>query len=503
MPENSLRQRIITGLAQLLGIDITSPQPEEPKGVQDENYIQSRVLQWGRIFELDPNRQARYKEYEDMDTGLIAAQLDAITDSCFISDDGRQYGFKVIAGAKYQGVVDTVIERTGLDRDIRTYLRNLLKYGDLFVGEIIDFEQGNIVGLEAPPPAYMYKTADEHHRLSAEKNAFYQVDGTGNVIAQWYPWEMRHLRNDGIRQEAMPREVYCPGSFLEHLRRDWHKLRMIEEGMTIARIIRAYPRNFFKIDVTGKPPETAKAEIDALIKSIRTGKLSTDTVLEKPLEIAEDIFLGVDYRPQADGELKPSLTSVDHFDPQIRGLADITDIEYLRNKLFARVSGEVVGVESNRQDVSLQDIASSRMYQFYQRLLADDLIWPVLRLALLLKGYTPRRSDIDIIWPDVAVRSSWRFADAFFRTSLAYRTLVELGIAPRGFVAQEMLKVSKEEWEKWRDEEVPDEMAKLGRPNPGDVSGQQAAGNLSTGRDDILRTLETLAYWNQWLQRGG
>lgn len=508
MDENKIQYRIVRRVANALGVNIEPPQTE-PKVPAGADYLGSLVSSWNRLFGVELARTARYRDYDEMDYGLMSAQLDALVDACTISDDGKQYSFEIEAGTKYQGVIDRMVERTDLKRRIRPILRDLGKYGDQFVAPVFD-EQYNIVAVETPRPHQMVKNVDKFYRLKRgtesrqdEDNkaiqlpwAFRMVNDAGHPVAGWLPWEMRHLRWDEVKQEHLSPTIYSSTSYFEPSRKTWHKLRMTEESLVIARLVRAYLRFIHSIDVTGKDKEQTEAAFKDYMQKLGRSKTEGGSYMKHPLEVDEDFFLGVRYRQDILAqELKPSLSKIEAIDPLNRGLSQIQDVEYLRDQLFSRMSSEIVGVQGDREDISQQDIASSRMYLGCQRLLTEDLIWPLLRLELLLKGYIAKREEVKIVWPDVAIRSSWRYSDAFFRLALGYRTYLESKVLPREYVAKQALKIPPEEWEHWVNNVFPDELAKLGPVSKADVSSQQAAGNLSTSRAgdpdlyDIVNTI--------------
>jgi len=434
------------------------------------------VSSWKRLFGVELARGARYRDYDEMDYGLTSAQLDALVDACTISDDGKQYSFEIEAGAKYQGVIDRMVERADLKRRIRPILRDFAKYGDQFVAPVFD-EGFNIVAIETPRPHNMIKTVDDFYRLKRGVEvrrgiddkvirlpwAFRMVNDAGIPVAGWFPWEMRHLRWDEVKQEHLSPTIYSTTSYFEPTRKAWRKLQMIEEGMVIARLVRAYLRNYHYIDVTGKDKEQAEEAVKQYMQKLGRRKIEGGSYEKHPLEVDEDIFRAIRYRQDTLGqELKPLLGRIDTIDPESWPL-------------------EYQGCD--REDISQQDVAASRMYIGCQRILTEDLIWPLLRLELLLKGYVARREEVKIIWPDVAIRNSWRYSDAWFRLSLAYRTYMESKVLPREYVAKQILKIADEDWEEWLNTTFAAEKDKLGPISKADVSSQQAAGNLSAERD--------------------
>ena len=186
-----LAYRLSAAIAALLGRSIETPQPE-PRAAEGDDYLNTQLRSWQRLFGVEHARNLRYQDYEEMDYGPLAAQLDALVDACTVSDDGRQHGFKVKAGAKYQGVIDRIVEQIDFKRQARIILRSLAKYGDLFAAPVFDNEY-NIVSIEMPPVQSMIKNVDEFHRLRPDKDenghhrAFQMLNEAGKVMAGWLP----------------------------------------------------------------------------------------------------------------------------------------------------------------------------------------------------------------------------------------------------------------------------------------------------------------------------
>lgn len=474
MAEPSIRYRIATAIAALLGRDLPTVQAEpatsdtedgEPKGLSNANFVSSMVRGWEELFRIGYDRRTRYADYDKMDDAEIAALLDAIVDATLVSDDGSFHGFQVEAGAKHKTVLADMVDRLDLQFHIREILRDCLKNGDEFIEIVID-EGMNIVRLQSVPCHQMYVGVDKHNRVLGGYDdarvvggqveqlpaAYRQQNRSGDVVAAWLPWEMCHLK---WRENT--KFPYAIRSFLEPSRKPWHKLRMLEESMVIARLVRAYLRLIHTLDETDRSTEDAEKDLAQYIERITKKKTAGGSLVTRPLMVDEDLFLTSGYIEGPDGQLHPKLGGIETVDPANRGLAQIDDVEYHRRKLFTRVSGEIVGIESDREDLSLQDIASSRLYQACQvHILERQLLWPLFRLQLLLKGYKPRRTDVNVIWPQVVIRSSWRFSDAMFRRAMGWRNHIEMATASRRWVAQEEHGYSDEEWERIK-QEIQDE----------------------------------------------
>jgi hypothetical protein len=458
----SIRYAIARAINNLLGVDLSPPeaatsQPEEPKVVAHANVVAAIIKEWDEAFVLGYNRKRRYQEYSIMDKGEIAAQLDDVRNAVLISDDGRMESFDVRAkGAKYQTIVDDVLANAGVHKACRSVLRDTLKFGDEFVEYIVD-DNGDIVGVQSAPCETMYRNVDVHNRIlqGAEEvdtpwgkkvwpRAFHQRNYSQRTVAAWYPWEMAH-----VRWEPSDKHIYSASSFLEPMRRDWHRINMTENGMTVARLVRAYLQKVHKIDVTGKDNEETKRDIEQYQNVIAKAKLSGGSIVDRPLGVDEDLFLGVRYHTQPDGTLMPSLNGIDAIDPRNAGLAEIEDMYYNRDKLFMYVPAEVVGMERDRsRDLSRQDVAVSHLYRYCQKnVLEEQFLWPMFRLALLLKGYNPKREDVEVVWPDVMVKFSWRHSDAFFRRIMGHANAIETGIVDRIWVRMNEYGMSRQEAE--------------------------------------------------------
>jgi len=495
MPESSsIRYRVAATINRLLGVDLSPPEAvpstaEEPKAIAHANDIASITKAWDETFRLGYNRKRRYQEYNLMDKGEVSAQLDDIRNAVLISDDGRVSSFEVrtsTKGAKYQNIIDDVLTSADIHKKARSILRDCVRFGDEFVEFIID-ENMNVVGVQSAPCEEMYVNVDEHNRVlrgSAPVDtpwgervwprAYHQRNYSMRTVAAWFPWEMAHLK-----WEVSDKHIYSASSYLEPMRRDWHRIRMMEDGMTVARLVRAYLQKVHKLDMTGKPDKQAETDLKKYQAAIAQKKLSGGSIVDRPVGVDEDLFMGVRYHTQADGALVPGLSSIDVIDPRNAGLSDIDDILYHRDKLFLYMPAEVVGLErQGRRDLSQQDIAVSKMYQYCQKnILEDQFLWPMFRLALLLKGYQPKREDIEIVWPQVIVKNSWRFSDAMFRRMMGHRNAIEVGIITPEYVRINEYGMSKEE-----SDEMEKEVLRWAKVAPDFDKGSQAAQTTAGSR---------------------
>lgn len=481
--ERTVGTRIINGLARLMGISLSQDEPE-PKGNADPA-LQVMLHEWEHLFRLNINRRYKYAEHDRMDTGDLSTLLDTVVDSCTISDDGRLYGFEVEAPKKIRNLLIDTRDRTGLTQQARESLRDCLKYGDEFVGLTVA-DNGLISHLQPLPVNTMVVRTDPHNRLlqgDDEKYgipaAYWQIDATLKPIAGWYPWEMRHLK-----YRPTGKNPYSATSLFEDARTRWHKLRMMEEALTIARIIRAYIKYVHKIDTTGKSTAEAEKVLETYMNRVKKYKMAADSTTgsrgseTRFMGVDEDFFMTTGYQQTPDGTTQPMLSGIDHIDPQNTGVRSIPDIEYMQRGIFTRVSGESVGIPGDREDVSMQDVASSRFYQWCQRgVLEEQLIRPIFDLQLYLRGYTPKKDTYKLVWPRVIIESSWRFADAGFRRSMMDSGYIESLVAPREYIARERFGWSEEEWNSEWLPKIKKEQEELGALDRSSRAQQIRVGN--------------------------
>jgi len=461
-----------------------SPQtvPERPDGAEGKpleegeiprGYMEAQLFalrqSWEEFFSYPRDRQARYDDYSKMDYGDITAMLDCVVDACLISDDGQQRSFRVEPrGNKIGRVVDGTLSATSLKGWAGYFLRESLKWGDVFIEPLVD-DHHNIVGLQDYPPGYMFVNKDKKNQFIKGK-AYQQISMAGKVIASWTPDEMIHLK-----WRPDKKLKYSGGSMLDPLRRDWRRLQQMEDSLAVARMVRAYLRYVHYLDATGKSTTEAEEMLKNYRKQLTRAKTPSGAYRKAPLEVDSDLFISTGYLSTPSGEVVPSLTHIQEIDPRNAGLAEIGDVEHVRRKLFNRVPAEIVGIDRKERDITQQDVAFSRFIQHCQyEVLGRRLIEPILDKALMLKGYAPEGA-YKLVFPDATVRMSWRFADAFFRTSMGYTYYRDMGLLSNKWIAKRVFNMSDEDYEAVRADAKGDPPI-----DPSSKAQQARAGQKST-----------------------
>ncbi len=405
-------------------------------------------------------RAARYADFEAMDTGDTARMLDAVVDAILTFEDvttGR--GFKIEADdtntEELLRLAQTTADLSGVAEEA---LRDMLKFGDTF-GEPV-FVAQQLVKVQMYPPAEIFANKDDKGRLPKGKDdngfpAAFQQKKLGAIAAGWLPWEMVHGK-----LYPSSKLTYSVKGILDDIRPDWRKLQLVELGMVVARVTRAYPRRIHTVDMTGMDRGVQESALMRYINRM-TGRVFGRRVTNDDglptADVNEDLYVSNGYIQGPDGKLYPKLNSVHTEDPAMAGLSAMGDVEYLRQKVWSVVPADVVGIARNTQngEVNSQDLAYGRSLRRAQIQL-EKFLRAILDQVLLANGKLPATVVYRVLFPVITVGAAWKFADARFRDSLTVRNYLEMGTISRRFAVKRNYNLSDievdEMWQQIADE---------------------------------------------------
>lgn len=403
------------------------------------------------------NRKTRYDQFDAMDSGDIAAMLDAVVGAALTFDDvGSGRGFKVECdNASAAKVLKEALEATRLADVVEEVARDMLKYGDAFVEPIFDGK--DLVGVQTYKPSEIFRSQDDKGRLIRGKDdagfpAAFQQKRRGQVVAGWQPWELTHFR-------FWPEKklIYSKKGILDDIRAEWRKLQLVEIGMVTARVTRAYPRRIHYVDMTGKDRTDQERSLAAYIARMTNRVFGQRNVNEDNLPVAdvgEDLYVATGYTTDATGKSIEKLNRVETEDPAIAGIAELDDVSYLRQKLWCYVPSDVVGIKRNTSgDLDSQDLAYARLLRRTQRQLELG-IRQILDQALMARGRM--KIEYRVVFPVVTVGAAWKHSDARFRDSMTLRNYLEMDVIPRRYALKRSFNLSDLEvdelWEQIKEE---------------------------------------------------
>ena len=312
-------------------------------------------------------RRELFRDYDAMDNDpIIASALDIYADE---STTKNEYGDVLQIRSSNENIKEILhnlfYDILNIEFNLWPWTRNLVKYGDFFLGLEIAEKQGIINVI----PQSVYYT--ERIEGLDPNNANYvkfkvEMDRVGKT--DWDNYEMAHFR-------LLSDTNFLPygKSMIESARRIWKQLSLMEDAMLIHRIMRAPEKRVFKIDIGNIPPTEVDNYMQKIINKMKkvpfVDKNSGDYNLKYNMQnLTEDFFL-----PVRGGD---SGTSIDN----LGGLeyAAIDDIEYLQKRMFAalKVPKAYLSYDENvngKATLAAEDVRFARTIERIQRTIVSEL----------------------------------------------------------------------------------------------------------------------------------
>tara|TARA_R110000824_G_scaffold235635_4_gene424436 strand:+ start:2696 stop:4090 length:1395 start_codon:yes stop_codon:yes gene_type:complete len=272
----------------------------------------------------------------------IGAACDIYSDdSTLKNEDGTPFVIetddKIVKDA-----VEKFIKKIDLETHIWDIARNVVKFGDCFVENIVNLNQSSagIQRIKVLNPNFIYRVEDTYGYLQK----FYQeipkpgqssqtpmdsvgVGGTGagNVLT------LDKNQIIHFRRHTSDANYYPYGkSILAPAIAAWNALKMMEDAMLIYRLQRAPERRAFYIETGSIPQSKVENFMERIKQKFKKEKFwnpDTGTIDERynPLSADEDFFI-----PTRNGQG----TKVETL-PGAQNLGDVDDVKYFRDKLLA------------------------------------------------------------------------------------------------------------------------------------------------------------------------
>jgi len=403
--------------------DLSGPSPVRGDVIKTDDVAWPetlRVVKEGHMgFHLprsEYNRRKRYKDYEDMDEyPEIAAALDMYADDGSLKDIKREM---IKVTSTYEPVkreIQKLFKQIKIDDIGWDVIRNLCKYGDCFVENVVDLNNkgAGIKRIKVLNPNYIIRMENEFgelkqfaqevptnvaagmggYRGAKEGQSLIPIDK--NQVIHW------KITTSDMRFYPYGKPITAPAS------RTYKSLRMMEDSMLIMRLKKAPLRRAFYIDIGSLPASKAENFMDKMKQKFKKEKYfdsQSGKVEERfnPWSADEDFFIPV--RPNSKTEIKDL--------PGVEGLGEIDDVKYFREKILAamKIPKEYFSMQdkstgnSTASELSQMDIKYSRAVERVQREFLNGLKTLVKRhLALAGFSYTYIKSfDLEMIKPSDA-----------------------------------------------------------------------------------------------------
>jgi hypothetical protein len=388
--------------------------------------------------QIENDLLAKYRDYDQMDNDLIeiTSALDIYADNTVSGGNNLDREYQVVLSKpdkKAQKVIDEM-ERTTEIRDIIWNMaRSVLKYGNWYL-ELIP-RNNKIVRIKELPVKEMRIEKDKYGRLLR----IYQKSEETGMEINLDVWKCVHL--------SMNRPYTYGQGLLNRLRRISRQLRLCEDALVVARLTKATQKIIYKVDVTGMSSTEALAYIRKWKANMRkrrilnpiTGEIISDF---NPIRDEEDIYLPVKQNSPTD--VTPLAGDAN--------IADIADIEFLQNRLFAglKLPKAYMGFEGdthNRNVITALDIQFARQVRRIQKVLVKGLRH-IYDIAFIMAGFELDKLDYKIVFPTISTideLTAWQVN----QTKLTVAQLIlGLGISlPDAWILGNLMELPKDEVE--------------------------------------------------------
>jgi len=237
-------------------------------------------------------RRELFRDYDAMDNDpIIASALDIYADE---STTKNEYGDVLQIRSSNENIKEILhnlfYDILNIEFNLWPWTRNLVKYGDFFLGLEIAERKGIINVI--PQSVYYTERIEGIDPNNANFVKFkVEMDRVGKT--DWDNYEMAHFR-------LLSDTNFLPygKSMIESARRIWKQLSLMEDAMLIHRIMRAPEKRVFKIDIGNIPPTEVDNYMQKIINKMKkvpfVDKNSGDYNLKYNMQnLTEDFFLPV------------------------------------------------------------------------------------------------------------------------------------------------------------------------------------------------------------------
>lgn len=292
-----------------------------------------------RLPQVEYDRRRRYNDYEKMDEyPEIGAAMDIYADDATQTHlDGEMLVVET-EDDRVKEAVSEFVSETSLDKFLWDIIRNMCKYGDCFVENIVDMNNpdAGIQRLKILNPVFIFRREDKFGYLKGflqevpQSTTQAQHDPGGNLskknTIEIDPHQLIHFRLHTSDTNYYPygKSICAPGV------RAWKSLRMMEDAMLIYRLHRAPERRIFYIDTGNLPQTKVEMFMERIKAKFKKEKFFNNESVNaderyNPLSAEEDFFV-----PMKNGQG----TKIETL-PGAQNLGDIDDVRYFRDKVLA------------------------------------------------------------------------------------------------------------------------------------------------------------------------
>lgn len=415
-------------------------------------------------------RTQLYSDYEAMDTdAIIASALDILADESTLKNSmGEVLQIKSSDEALQKILYNLFYDVLNIEFNLWMWIRQMCKYGDFFLKLEIAEQFGvyNVI----PYTAYNIireEKINETNNHQVEVKFKFDPDGlsgggeyggyfgglqssggnTANNKAIYFDnYEIAHFR-------LLSDVNYLPygRSYVEPARKLFKQYVLAEDAMLVHRIVRAPEKRIFYINVGAIPPAEIENFMQKTISKMkRTPYIDQNTgdynLKYNMQNMLEDFYIPVRGN---DASTKIETTPGLNYD-------GITDVEYLRDKLFAalKVPKAFLGYDENtdgKTTLAAEDIRFARTVERIQRIILSEL-YKIAVVHLYTQGYDGDdlvNFEINLTTPSI-IYDQERVALMKEKMDLAQQ-MVDTKLFPSDFIYDHLFHFSEDEYHEFRD----------------------------------------------------
>jgi hypothetical protein len=429
-------------------------------------YTNSQTSLYGSqvSFNYQTLRPQLYSEYDSMDTdAIIASALDIVADeSTLKSDMGEVLSIKS-SDENIQKILHNLFyDVLNIEFNLWAWIRNMCKYGDFFLKlEIAEkFGVYNVI----PYSAFHIERVEGFDEENPSRVVYrFLPEGTSATSYGYYNLPNRTVDNDDQNIMFENYEVahfrlltdtnFLPygRSYIEPARKLFKQYTLMEDAMLIHRIVRSPDRRIFYINVGSINPNDVDAFMEKTISKMKrtpyvdpdTGDYNLKFNLQNSLE---DFYIPTRGNDQTTKlETSAGLT----YD-------GISDVEYLRNKLFAalKVPKAFMGYDENlegKATLAAQDIRFARTIERIQRIIISELhkIAIVHLYAQGINEESLNNFELSLTTPSI-IYDQEKIVLLKEKIELA-SSMMEAGLFPSDWIYENIFHLSEDQYDELRD----------------------------------------------------
>lgn len=439
---------------------------------------------------LQINRLERYKDYDQMDEmGEVSLSLDLYADEGTQLDTERKKSLLIKAKSKdvKEELEHLFYNVLSIESKLRPMMRYLCKYGD-FATEIIPSVNRDAVSSIKPMNIYNFLRVETQY---GDLVGFYFTDPMINASepAFMHPWQVTHMRLTSYEN------IYAPygKSILDGGRRDFRRLRLMEDAALIYRITRAPVKRIFTIPVGDIPSHQVPDFLNQISDQFKKHRFYDPATGEvnwryAPLIQEDDFWMPA--RPDGTGPKVDTLPGAENLD-------QIADIVYFKKKMiaalkipFSRVGlGDTEGIGS---DKSLASTSSefAKAVHWIQMEMATGLK-KIALVHLAMAGFTiEQMNDFDLsLTASSAIDELYRIETWNSRVNVI-SGLKETGLFPDQWILEHFTDMTEDEIDQMQVEQANAAPAEEGEEMP-DVGGLPGLGEASEYNTKLAKSVIT------------